>query len=155
MKRLVPALVALAIFVVPTTAQVTSVNVGLLSCQVAAGVGLVVGSRKSMTCNYQPGGGGATQYYTGTIEKLGLDIGFTEQESVSWAVFAVEANASNVNLSGTYGGASAQATLGVGIGANALLGGSRNSYSLQPFSGQTQRGLNLAIGIASLQLQKQ
>ena len=42
--------------------------------------------------------------------------------------------------------------MGFGVGANALLGGSNKSIVLQPLSVQTQEGLNIAAGVASLQL---
>jgi hypothetical protein len=56
------------------------------------------------------------------------------------------------SLVGSYGGLSAEATVGVGVGANALIGGSDKSIVLQPLSVQAQQGLNIAAGVASLQL---
>ena len=56
------------------------------------------------------------------------------------------------SLVGSYGGVSAEATVGVGLGANALIGGSSKSIVLQPLSVQSQQGLNIAAGVAALQL---
>jgi hypothetical protein len=42
--------------------------------------------------------------------------------------------------------------VGVGVGANALIGGSSKSIVLQPLSVQAQEGLNIAAGVASLEL---
>jgi hypothetical protein len=55
-------------------------------------------------------------------------------------------------LAGNYGGVSAEATVGLGVGANALLGGSENSIALQPVSVQAQQGLNVAVGVSALSL---
>ena len=43
-------------------------------------------------------------------------------------------------------------TAGVGVGANALVGGSNNTIALQPVSVQGQTGLSIAAGVASLEL---
>ena len=56
-------------------------------------------------------------------------------------------------LAGNYGGASAEATVGAGIGANVLVGGSDRTVALQPVSVQGQAGLNVAAGVAGLDLQ--
>ena len=55
-------------------------------------------------------------------------------------------------LAGTYAGATEEATIGVGLGANVLVGGSNQTVALQPVSVQGQAGVNLAIGFAELQL---
>ena len=55
-------------------------------------------------------------------------------------------------LSGTYVGATAQATAIGGVGANALIGGSNHNVALQPLSVQGQVGLNAAGGIGALEL---
>ena len=90
--------------------------------------------------------------YTGTIKKFGLDIGATQQAQIAWAVLAPTAHLPPRSLVGSYGGISAEATIGVGLGANALIGGSAKSIVLQPLSVQTQQGLNIAAGVAALQL---
>ena len=54
-------------------------------------------------------------------------------------------------LTGLYVGASGDIALGVG--ANALIGGSNKSVVLQPLSLEAQVGVNLALGAAGLRLQ--
>ena len=49
-------------------------------------------------------------------------------------------------------GATGEATVAVGLGANVLVGGSIRSVALQPLSATGQTGLNLAVGVADLQL---
>ena len=57
------------------------------------------------------------------------------------------------NSAGSYGGVGANASIGVGGGGNFLVGGPANAYALQPVSLQGQTGLNVAAGVAGLELQ--
>src|SRR5579863_10283751 len=134
--------------VVPAHAQASRVQVGQLACSVSAGVGLIVGSQRNVNCTFQPDGG-PPEAYTGTMTKIGLDVGFTTGSAIIWGVWA-GTNRYVGMLSGTYAGGTAQATAGVGVGANALVGGSNNSVALQPLSVQGQTGLNAAAGIGAL-----
>jgi hypothetical protein len=127
------------------------VKVGVLECRVAPGVGLIVGSSKALNCNFTPTGRKAERY-TGRITKIGLDVGFTKGGVIVWGVFAPTAGYTRHALAGHYGGASAQATLVAGLGANVLVGGGGKSFALQPFSVSGQTGVSLAVGIAGLDL---
>ena len=49
---------------------------------------------------------------------------------------------------------SAGATLGVGLGANAMVGGSEDTLALQPISVNTQTGVNFAVGVGEINLQR-
>jgi hypothetical protein len=126
------------------------VEVGVLTCTASGSTGFIVGSNKYLRCRFHRPG--RDEYYRGTISKIGIDIGSTKVTSIGWAVLAPTANLPPRSLNGTYGGVGAEATIGVGIGANALIGGSRRSIILQPLSVQAQKGLNIAAGIESLQL---
>jgi hypothetical protein len=57
-------------------------------------------------------------------------------------------------LAGTYGGATAAATAGLGLGANVLLGGSGDQIALQPVSVEGSEGLNIAAGVAKVTLRQ-
>jgi hypothetical protein len=57
-------------------------------------------------------------------------------------------------LVGDYGGVSAEATVALGVGANALVGGSNKSIVLQPVSVQGQTGLNVAVGVTGLTIRR-
>ncbi len=127
------------------------VKVGVLECRVAPGVGMIIGSSKGLSCTFSPTGYKAERY-SGRINKLGLDVGFTNGGVIVWGVFAPVAAYSRHALAGHYAGASASATLVAGLGANVLVGGSSRSFALQPFSVQGQTGVSLAIGIAALDL---
>jgi len=151
MKRLTAAALAL-ILSAGTASAASQVQIGRLSCTVAAGVGLILGSSKSVNCVFHKKDGG-TESYSGEITKVGLDIGFTDKTYIEWLVFAATNHAYTGHaLAGTYIGASGEATVGVGLGGNVLVGGLDKSFALQPFSVQAQTGLNLAVGLAGLTL---
>jgi Protein of unknown function (DUF992) len=133
----------------PAAAQ--AVNIGTLTCSVASGWGLILGSARALGCNFTAYGGRAERYL-GTIWKLGLDIGYTQNGVMVWTVFAPAFNLAPGTLAGTYAGGTASVTVGLGVGANGLIGGSFNSIVLQPISIETNQGLNVAAGIASLTL---
>ena len=67
-------------------------------------------------------------------------------------VFAPTARLGPGDLAGTYVGGSAAIALGLGAGANALIGGSGNSVALQPLSLEGQIGINVAAGAEGLTL---
>jgi Protein of unknown function (DUF992) len=134
----------------PAMAEAT-VRIGTLSCDVAAGWGFVFGSSKSLHCVFSPGSG-HPQRYSGTISKYGVDIGYTQGGVLVWAVLAPTTNLAPGALAGSYGGATASATVGVGVGANVLIGGSNHTISLQPVSIEGNTGLNVAAGIGAITL---
>lgn len=141
---------ALATVTAPASAQ-DRVQVGTLACSISAGVGLIVASQRNVSCNFQPNGGGSPEAYVGTMTIIGVDVGFTTGSAMVWGVFAGTTRYVGM-LNGTYVGATAQATVAAGVGANALVGGSNHSVALQPLSVQGQVGLNAAGGIGALDL---
>jgi Protein of unknown function (DUF992) len=135
---------------IPVDAQPRRVQVGSLACSISAGVGLVVASQRNVNCNFQPDNG-PPEAYTGTLTRIGVDVGFTTGGAMLWGVFA-DTNRFAGMLSGTYAGATAEATVAAGLGANVLVGGSNRSVALQPLSVQGQVGLNVAAGVGALEL---
>ena len=130
------------------------VRVGTLTCNVASGWGFVFGSSKALHCTFAPAPGRA-EFYAGTINKFGVDIGYTQGGVLVWAVFAPTANLAAGALNGNYVGATGSATVGIGAGANVLIGGSNSTISLQPLSLEGNTGLNIAAGIGSISLRYQ
>ncbi len=128
------------------------VAAGTLTCDVSAGLGMIIGSRKSVACTFAPSYPGPVEYYNGTITKLGVDIGATAASVMVWLVYAPTSRPVGA-LAGQYVGATGEATFGVGLGANVLVGGSNRTVALQPVSVQGQTGLNVAGGVAELALQ--
>jgi hypothetical protein len=145
--------ITLLAFAVPAYAQ-GGVRVGTLTCSVAGGWGFVFGSSKAIRCTLAPGGG-HPEHYAGSINKFGVDIGYTQGGVLVWAVFAPTANLAPGALSGNYVGATGSATVGVGAGANVLVGGSNRTISLQPVSIEGNTGLNVAAGIGAMSLRYQ
>ena len=123
----------------------------MLTCDVSAGIGLIIGSQKLISCAFTPKGSGRREDYDGVITKYGLDLGLTSGGFMVWAVFA-ETVAGLGFLAGDYVGASGEVTVVAGLGANVLVGGSNRTVPLQPISITGQRGLNLAVGVAALHL---
>ncbi len=128
------------------------VNTGVLTCQVASGFGWIIGSTRTMECKYAPGSG-HTEDYSGTISKVGIDIGYLGACVIVWAVVAPDLSTGPGALAGNYFGATAQAAAMVGGGVNVLTGGFRNSIALQPISVMGNTGLYVGAGIAAMNLE--
>lgn len=150
MKK-VAALLATLMLVALVPPAEARVRAGLLTCMVAPGVSFIIGSRKAVDCAFRPVSGRA-ENYSGRITRLGLDVGFTSGGKIAWAVYAPAWGGPGA-LAGGYGGASAEATISGGIGANVLVGGFRRSITLQPISVGTQTGLDLAVAVSGLELE--
>ncbi len=127
------------------------VQVGILECRGGASIGFIVGSVTHLGCVLRVDGMPEDRYVA-TIRKVGLDLGITQETALAWGVFAPVARLGPGDLSGNYAGAQGSAAVGVGVGANALVGGSNNSIALQPLSLQGQVGLSVAAGLESLEL---
>ena len=125
---------------------------GMLTCKASASLGLIVGSHQKLRCSFEPKSGEPVEYYTGTINRLGLDLGIKGGGVMAWAVRAKTTSLSPRALVGKYVGASGDVSLGLGAGANVLVGGSHRTVSLQPVSVSGNVGVNLALGVAGLTL---
>src|SRR5260370_20392572 len=133
------------------TAQAQGIRSGVLNCDVSAGLGLIIGSQRTVNCLFTPDVPGPQEGYFGTITKFGLDIGATAGGTMVWAVYADTSRGYGF-LAGDYAGASGEATVAVGLRAQVLVGGSSRTVALQPVSLTGQGGLNLAIGVANLSI---
>lgn len=137
-------------FAAPASAA-GGVKVGTLTCNVASGWGFVFGSSKDVRCNYRPNKTRG-EHYEGSIDKFGVDIGYTEGGVMVWAVIAPTSDVKPGALEGSYAGVTAGASVGVGASANALIGGFDKSITLQPLSIEGNTGLNVAAGIGAMHL---
>jgi hypothetical protein len=140
-----------------TTAQAQAkdrAELGLLDCNVEGGNGFVFGSTKELACTFNPANDELPpEFYTGSIEKFGIDLGRSDGAVIKWVVLApTEQEHVTGALAGTYGGVTAAASAGVGLGANAMLGGSNETYALQPFSISGETGINLAVAVSRMEL---
>jgi len=152
MLRLAVGAIAVALAVMtsePAAAQ--RVRAGLLTCDVSGGFGFIIGSSKQVSCVFAPDQPGPQEAYVGSFSRFGLDIGVTAAGVMIWAVFSGTTWGPGF-LTGDYVGASGEATIAAGLGANVLVGGSNRTVALQPISVDSSVGLNLAVGVAELRL---
>jgi hypothetical protein len=126
-------------------------NVGTLTCRVGPGIGAVVASRRRLACRFNARDGYSEQY-AGSVTRFGLDIGITAGGVMGWNVLTRTRGVRRGALAGHYVGASGDVSLGLGGGAKVLVGGSRRATMLQPVSVVAQVGVNLALGVAGLEL---
>jgi hypothetical protein len=144
--------IASALFVAGSGSAIAAqAQAGTLTCKGGEGVGMILGSKKHYDCVFKPVNG-PPQTYEGSVTKVGLDLGFTSNVTIVWAVFSSSNELGPKALAGDYVGANADASLGIGAGTKILVGGSENTVSLQPLSVQGQTGLNLSVGVADLSL---
>ena len=148
-------LIAAAAFGAILAAQANAqerVEAGLLTCGVRGGTSFIFGSTRELRCVFRTAPGEEGERYEGQIQKYGLDIGVTGNAILTWTVLAPTRGVLAGALSGKYVGIAADASAGVGGGANVLVGGSNNTISLQPLSVQGQTGLNAAVAVAEVEL---
>jgi hypothetical protein len=128
------------------------ITAGQLTCGVKGGLSFLIGSTRELRCLFRTSPSDEGERYEGQIKKYGLDIGVTGNALLAWTVLAPARGISAGALRGNYVGVAADASAGLGGGANVLVGGSSNSISLQPLSIQGQTGLNAAVAIAEVEL---
>ena len=90
--------------------------------------------------------------YDGALNTVGLSIGISAGSAIGWAVFAPTTGVPAGALAGEYVGVTGTAAVGVGGGANVLMGGSNRTIALQPVSLQGSVALNVVAGVSSLTL---
>ena len=145
--------IALGVTLVATSSSAfaqSRVEAGMLECQ-GTSASFIVGSVTELRCNFRSASG-RVDPYVASIRRVGVDIALPANVAVAWGVFAPTARLGPGDLGGSYAGASASATAVVGVGANALIGGSNNTIALQPVSVQGQTGLGVAAGVAGMEL---
>ncbi len=155
-KLAATAILAGAMLPASAMAQTEGVKIGQLNCEVAGGAGFVFGSSKEMTCTFSHADQSVPdETYSGEINKFGIDIGVTGEQVILWTVVAAQEDIYEPGaLAGTYAGGTASAAFIAGLGANVLVGGSEKSFALQPVSVSAGTGVNVAVGLAQVTLEK-
>jgi hypothetical protein len=129
-----------------------SVNLGLLVCDMSKGIGLVLIEKQKMTCEFRPVSG-PVEPYTGNITDFGIELGEIKEGHLVWGVLAAALlDMQPGALAGHYAGVQASAAAGLGVGANALIGGTGKGFVLQPLSVEGEIGVNIAAGIRTVSL---
>jgi len=143
-----------ATLAMPAAAQAPQswTQVGALSCQVDPNVGFIIVGSQSMRCLFTPNTSQEREAYAGALNTVGLNVGISAGGVLGWAVFAPTAGLPHGALAGEYVGVSGDVGIGLGAGANILLGGSNRTIALQPISLQGSIALNVVAGVSSLKL---
>ena len=137
----------------PAPAQTSTwTQTGMLSCKLNPSIGFIIVGHQSMECRFVPSMPGPPQFYEGALNTVGIDIGIIGGGALAWGVLAPTAGVPAGALAGTYVGASGDVALGLGVGANVLVGGSNRSFALQPVSVEGSVALNVTLGLSALQL---
>ena len=110
------AAVALTTFIASPALAQSSVKVGTLTCDVSAGIGMLITQKQTMTCSFSPADGGPPDNYVGRIDQFGLALGEVQQGTMVWGVLAPSSGFPHGALAGSYGGVGAQAARGAGLG---------------------------------------
>jgi hypothetical protein len=145
------AVTAATWFALPAQAA-NGVEVGVLKCSEQEGWGLILGGSQALNCRFDPNNGRPSEWYTGHVSKLGLDIGHTKGGTITWAVIAPASNLDPGALQGTYGGLTASLAVGSGAGASAMIGGFDRAIQLQPLSIEGLHGTEVAAGLGAIDL---
>jgi uncharacterized protein DUF992 len=146
------ALVAMLAMPVSAQAPQSWTQVGTLSCQVDPNVGFIIVGSQSMRCLFTPNSPQEREAYAGALNTVGLNVGISAGGVLGWAVFAPTTGLPLGALAGEYVGVSGDVGIGLGAGANVLLGGSNRTVALQPISLQGSIALNVVAGVSSLRL---
>jgi hypothetical protein len=152
LKTLLIASAAVAAIATSNASAESSVIVGQLTCGVKGGVSFVIGSTKDLRCVFRINPDDPGERYEGKIQKFGLDVGVTNNALLTWMVLAPTRSIEPGALTGKYYGIAADASIGVGGGANVLVGGSHQTISLQPLSVQGQTGFDAVLAVAGVEL---
>jgi hypothetical protein len=148
------AFALMAMLAAPAGAQAppTWTQVGMLTCKLNPSIGFIIAGHQTMECNFAQNAPYPPQAYEGALNTVGLNIGITEGGVMGWAVLAPTAGAPAGALAGEYVGASGDIGLGLGVGANVLIGGSGRTFALQPVSLQGSIAINAVLGVSALKL---
>lgn len=155
-RRLIIAMSALAAtFSFSAVAQTPPnwVQAGMLSCRVDPSIGFIIFGHQPMDCRYTPSNLTIPPIgYDGAVNTVGIDVGVSAGSVLGWAVFAPTTGIPYGALAGEYVGVSGDLGIGLGAGANVLVGGSNRTIALQPLSLEGSIAVNVVVGLSSLNL---
>jgi len=131
----------------PALAQPSGPPTGRLSCTITGSPAPAVTAQKPLECRFRPRRG-PLQQYTAIVRGFSLDLASIRSAAMAWRVYGPYARAPLGALSGQYKASGG----GAGTGSHVLTGGNNNEVTLQPLPFQGNRGVNVAIGVTSLEL---
>jgi hypothetical protein len=153
-RSLIAVLVFAVLSIVPASAQAPGpwTQVGMLTCKLNPSIGFIIAGHQSMECRYVPNTSNPPQAYEGALNMVGLNIGISAGGVLGWAVLAPTTGIPAGALAGEYVGASGDLGIGLGAGANVLIGGSARTIALQPVSLEGFVAVDVALGVSALKL---
>ncbi len=126
------------------------IYIGSLTCNIAGGTGYVLGSSKSMDCVLLGKDGVSVAQYSGTINKVGVDIGYTKAMHTIWRVYSLGSDRAPNQIGGTYVGEQGTVAAGGQAGGNWIYGGPNAEIGMVASGIVKDAGYNLAMGIAEM-----
>lgn len=133
-----------------TTNANSRIYIGSLTCNIAAGTGYILASSKKMDCVFLGKDGVSTAQYEGTINKVGIDIGYTKAMHTIWRVYSLGSDRKANQIAGTYVGEQGTAAAGAQAGGNWIYGGPNAEIGMIASGIVQDAGYNLAMGIAEM-----
>lgn len=129
----------------------SNTQLGMLKCDTSIGIGEILVRKQTMTCVFTHKDG-TTENYTGKVHQFGIEIGEVKEGHLAWAVWAASPDAGTGLLAGKYGGVDASVAAGIGLGADVLVGGTGEAFSLQPLAVEGEPGIGIAAGVEQIEL---
>lgn len=130
---------------------------GTLACTMNPGLGLVFGSAREVSCSYSYYDRRrhlVSETYIGRMDRAGIDLGLTSNQTVTWAVMTPGGHNRPGQLAGAFGGSSADATLVFGAGTRSLFDETGRPVVLTPAGNSGQVGVGIGFGATALGLQQ-
>ncbi|MGF1501351.1 MAG: DUF992 domain-containing protein [Paracoccaceae bacterium] len=128
------------------------VELGVLTCRLTDRTNLVIVSETEFACIFDHADDRPDERFDGVIDKIGVDLTFKDDETLVWGVLAPSIDAQVSSMEGVYAGIGADVAVGVGIGANLLVGGLDKSFALQPVSLSGSEGVGATLAVESFKL---
>ncbi|WP_422002287.1 DUF992 domain-containing protein [Reyranella sp.] len=135
-----------------TTNANSRIYIGSLTCNVGGSTGYILASKKSLDCVFLNKEGTQSAQYTGSIDKVGIDIGYTKAVHTIWRVYSLGSVRGSYDLGGTYVGEQSSAAVGSQAGGNWLYGGPNAEIGMLASGIVKDAGYNLAAGVAAMTL---
>ena len=133
-----------------TTNTNSRIYIGSLTCNVGGSTGYVLGSAKSLDCVFLSRDGVSSAHYTGTIDKVGIDIGYTRAVHTIWRVYSLGSDRGVTQIGGTYVGEQGTVAAGNQAGGNWIYGGPNAEIGMVSSGVIKDAGYNLATGVAAM-----
>ncbi len=150
-KRTIFAAIAVAGLIGPPQQAEAWVEAGMLTCEDSGGFSLILSSPRDLYCVFHKANG-LTEAYGGRLRAVGRNLGATGAGVIAWSVVADRTDGPSGALTGIYARAESGATMEEDGEGRGLVGGPRRAVTLQPLRVGGNSGLNLAVGIAAMEL---